>query len=75
MRVNIKVNSLAVRSKPSTDASALGYISTGSQGKDYFVSELCTDTKYCWGKINYGGREGWIALSTWATIILFFKHN
>lgn len=67
MRVNIKVNSLAVRSNPSTDASAIGYISTGSEGKDYFVSELCTDTKYCWGKINYGGREGWIALSTWAT--------
>lgn len=67
MKVNIKVNSLAVRSNPSTNASAIGYITTGSQGKDYFVSELYTDTQYCWGKIKYNGSVGWIALSKWAT--------
>lgn len=67
MRVNIKVNSLAVRRDHSTNASAIGYITTGSQGKDFFVSELYTDSQYCWGKINYNGQTGWIALSKWAT--------
>lgn len=67
MKVNINVNSLAVRSDHSTNASAIGYITTGSEGKNFFVSELYTDTQYCWGKINYDGKDGWIALSKWAT--------
>lgn len=67
MKVKIKVNSLAVRSDHSTNAGAIGYITTDSQGEYFYVSELYTDSQYCWGKINYNGKEGWIALSRWAT--------
>ncbi len=66
MRVRLNVSSLAVRSDHSTNASALDYITTPPQGAYYFVTELYTDTRYCWGKINYNGKDAWIALSTWA---------
>lgn len=66
MRVRLNVSSLAVRSDHSTNASALGYITTAPQGADYFVTELYTDSQYCWGKITYNGTKAWIALSTWA---------
>lgn len=63
MKVSINATSLAVRTNPSTSASPIGYISTNGQDKEFFVSELTTDTQYCWGKILYNGREGWVALS------------
>lgn len=63
MRVSIKATSLAVRTGPSTSSSPIGYISTNGQKKYFFVSELYTDTQYCWGKIVYNGKEGWVALS------------
>lgn len=63
MRVSIKATSLAVRTSPSTSASPIGYISTNGAKVYYYVSELYTDTQYCWGKINLNGKEGWVALS------------
>ena len=53
--------SLTVRSGPSADTAALGYLGNGDRVRVLEVSGH-------WGRLDYGGRDGWISLNYAALI-------
>ena len=60
-----KVNNtdgITVRSGPSTGNSAIGGYTGGSM---ITVTETVKKSDYTWGKIDYKGQEGWVALGSW----------